>query len=119
MSLTTKQLKAIDAYRKCEQGAFSRVRAYTIIKPNSKADSVAYGVIRVAYPKDGAGRLHVFVWDYSSDRGIQHGMSSGYGYDKLSAALQDLQFDDITFTDHPVNWESQLRQAGYTVIQAI
>ena len=41
------------------------------------------------------------------------------GYDKLSAALGGIKWGELTFTDHPVNWEIQLRKAGYTVVQAV
>lgn len=129
MEFTKQQEKALAAYRKCDNGpAFNRVRAYVIIAPQHAAycetakhtviKELQHGSIKVAYPADGAGKLQVFVWECKNP-GMQYGWASGYGYDKLSAALKGIKFDDIVFTDHPENWQIQLRNAGYTVIQAI
>ena len=107
--------RAVDALHRVENGpAWSRCAAYVVLSPfNGK-----WGKIKVAYPADGAGPLHVFAWDCEGS-GLYYGKASGYGYDKLSAALCGMKWDSLTFTDHPTNWEMQLRKAGYTVIQAI
>lgn len=124
--------KAISALQKVEQSpAWKRAAAYVIIPPvgllgpkygdvltGAKLGHLPYGKIKISYPADGMGKLQVFVWDCIGND-LQYGWASGCGYDKLSAALAGLKFDNITFTDHPVNWEMQLREAGYTVIQAI
>jgi hypothetical protein len=115
MTFSKSEEKAINALRKAEQGAFSRVRAYVILPQTFMGH---YGKIKVSYPADGMGKVHVWFWDCQGNN-LQYGNASGCGYDKLSAALQGLKFDDIVFTDHPVNWEMQLRNAGYTVIQAV
>jgi hypothetical protein len=109
-SLTKKQQQAISAYRRAEKGALARVTAYCIISP----DGSGTGKILITHAQ-GTGSVNAFVWD-TEGNGLQHGKASGYGYDKVSAALQGIKFDSITFTDHPKNWESQLRDAGYRVI---
>lgn len=97
---------------KCEKGVFNRVRAIAIFK-----DGSYIGKMQVAYPKDGAGTLRVFLWDFGNN--IQMGTAGGYGYDKLSAALRGLKFQGIEFQDHPENWEIQLREAGYQAVTVI
>lgn len=89
---------------------WSRSRAIIILD----ADKNYVGKIQVAYPKDGAGMLRAFLWDFGND--IQMGTARGYGRDKLSAALRGMTFRGIVLQDHPENWEIQLRQAKYQVI---
>lgn len=115
MEFTKAEQKVLDAYRRLENmSAYNRVAAYIVLSP----DRNSHGIIRVYYPKDGTGKLHVFVWQ-CKNVGIQYGCASGYGYDKLSNVLAGMMFDGIRFTDHPVNWETQLREAGYQIIRAI
>lgn len=92
-----------------ESPAFNRVGAYVII--NSKGDIC--GTIKILYPADGAGTLKVVLHERGYDPQI--GKAGGYGYDKLSAALQGMKFSNITLTDYPCNWERQLQNAGYRV----
>ena len=99
----------------CENNQFGRVRAYAIFR-TGEAESYC-GKIQVAYPKDGAGILRVFLWDFGNK--IQMGTAGGYGYDKLSAALRGLKFQGITLQDYSPNWETQLKDAGYTLIQVV
>lgn len=117
--------KAIAAYIKAENSpAWARASAYVIIAPKASLapgsldNSRNFGKIKVLHPADGAGPLRVFVWDCKGTD-LQMGTASGYGYDKLSAALQGIVFDGVTLTDHPQNWKSQLEEAGYTIVQAI
>jgi hypothetical protein len=96
--------------RKIENGpALNRAGAKVIL--NKKGELC--GTIKIAYPKDGAGILRVVLHEHEEDPQI--GTAGGYGYDKLSAALQGMTFAGITFQDHPENWEIQLRNAGYSV----
>lgn len=106
-----KKLQATwDQVRKIEQGpAMSRAGAKVII--NSKGEIC--GTIRIAYPKDGAGTLTVILHEHGN--APQIGTASGYGYDKLSAALSGLTFAGITLEDNPNSWETQLRAAGFNV----
>lgn len=98
-----------DWLKSCDHNQWSRARVIIIFKDNNYV-----GKIQVAYPKDGAGTLRAFLWDFGNE--IQMGTAGGYGYDKLSAALQGMIFRGITLQDHPENWEIQLREAGYNVI---
>lgn len=102
----------IKALRTAENVAWGRAAAYIILK-----DGKFEGKIKVAYPKDGAGILRVFLWDFENE--LQIGSAGGFGYDKLSAALAGLKFKALVLTDHPENWERQLRAAGYEIIQAM
>lgn len=99
--------------RQCENNQWSRTRGIVILDKNN----VYVGKILVAYPKDGAGTLRAFLWDFGND--IQMGTAGGYGYDKLSAALRGMTFRGITLQDHPENWEIQLRQAEYNIITVV
>lgn len=80
-----------------EKPQFSRVSSYTITHPKRPG----YAVINVAYPKDGAGRLTVYVVDYFGDtRTCTRGTAGGYGYDKFTAALSGLSIDGHKMADH-------------------
>ena len=63
----------------------AQVQGYALIKDGEPIGSVA-----IKYPKDGAGKLQVFVWivDGKEDAITEKGWASGYGYDKTSAAVQ-------------------------------
>lgn len=93
-----------------DRTVWSRSRAIIILD----AEKNYVGKIQVAYPKDGAGTLRAFLWDFGNE--VQMGTASSYGYDKLSAALRGMVFKGITLQDHPENWEIQLRNAGYNVV---
>jgi hypothetical protein len=95
-----------DAMDKAERSAWKRVRAYVVMKG---ADHVA--TIKIAYPADGAGRLVAFCFDCNApmpeDAAArenwtrwQMGTASGYGYDKLTAALSGMVIDGIRLSDH-------------------
>ena len=96
-----------------ESPAFNRVGAKVII--NSSGDIC--GTIKILYPKDGAGKLKVVLHEHGLN--AQIGRAGGYGYDKLSAALQGLVFCGITLADHPHNWECQLQDAGFKVYTVV
>jgi len=104
--------KIWERVRKLENGVWSRSRAIVILQG---AD--VKGTIKVAYPADGAGRLTVVLHEHGIEPQI--GTADGYGYDKLSAALNGLEFCGITLQDHPNNWEKQLCDAGYTLFTAM
>lgn len=97
-----------------ESTAFNRVGAKVIINPSGDL----CGTIKILYPADGAGVLKVVLHEHGYHPQI--GRAGGYGYDKLSAALQGMIFgqglqNPITLTDHPHNWEQQLQEAGFRV----
>lgn len=106
--------------RKAEHSpAWNRASAYVILKGGKEV-----GRIKVKHPKDGMGPLVSFLWDWTGPEsidklGIQRGSASGCGYDKLAAAMEGFKFGAITFKDHPTDWKMQLREAGYTLIQAL
>lgn len=92
-----------------ESSALRRAGAKVIINPKGQL----CGTIKIAYPADGAGKLTVILHEHGHN--AQIGTAGGYGYDKLSAALQGMEFAGIIFTDHPENWERQLHNAGFGV----
>lgn len=103
-----------DRVRKIENGpALNRAGAKVIINP--KGDLC--GTIKIAYPKDGAGRMTVILHEHGFPPQIAS--AGGFGYDKLSAALRGLKFAGITLEDYPKNWEIQLREAGYNVYSVL
>jgi hypothetical protein len=126
LTFTPKTAKAIEALQRAEKSsAFHRVAAFVIIPPLGLlghevderliAGPAPYGKIKVLYPADGAGKLQVWVWD-TQGNDIQYGKASGFGYDKLAHALKGMSYDAIVFEE---DWREQLRQRGYTVIQAV
>ena len=81
-----------------DNAAFSRVRAMLVIHPKKPGK---YAKILCAYPKDGAGRLTVYIVDCFGDIcTTQKGVASGYGYDKKTAALSKMSIDGHTLSDH-------------------
>lgn len=99
--------------RKIEEGpALARASAGVILKSGEIA-----GTFKIAYPKDGAGRLTVILHEHGNEPQIGH--ASGYGYDKRSAAFSGMVFGGITLQDSGRDWQDQLRDAGYTVYTAL
>ncbi len=81
-----------------ENTALARAASFTITHPDKPE---GYAVINIAYPKDGAGRLTVYVVDaFGETRTCERGQASGFGYDKVTAALRGLSVDGVKFTDH-------------------
>ena len=121
----TKAIKADKVHeylRKYDQRA--NVAAYIVMKG---AEQV--GTVRVHYPRDGAGKLVAFAADWTKEMpaGVdfkdwtrwQYGWSTGYGYDKRTAALGGMTIAGVTLADQGHDWTDQLRKAGLTVIQAV
>jgi hypothetical protein len=97
-----------DKLKKAEHGAFARVSAFTIYR-----GSDFVGKILVKHPKDGAGRLEVFVWDWTDKENvpnIQHGSATGFGYDKVAGALEGLTFAGKEWGS---DWEGDLLKGGF------
>lgn len=117
--------------------AFSRVSGYAILKGGEPVATVAF-----KFPADGAGRLYAYVHWIGIE--MVRGFAGGGGYDKRSAAcaaaVRPLQGKQggwrapVSRSDHigPVcdflnalsldggaSWDSALRDAGFTVVQAI
>lgn len=114
--------------------AFRQVSAFVIMKGKERVATVA-----LKYPADGAGRLYAYVqW-----LGIEmvRGHASGGGYDKRSAAvavaarkMTDPKMEDgrplpmannyrgfiaALLPDDGRYWDQRLRDAGFTVLQAV
>lgn len=113
-----------DRIRKLEDR--TNVSAHVVL--NANGDHV--GTIRFHYPRDGAGRLTAICADwtltlptdaaaYEAWTRWQIGTASGWGYDKRTAALGGLTVGVVTFAPQGYCWDSQLRAAGYQVIQAV
>lgn len=112
------------------QAAFSQVSAYVIMKNGEKVATVA-----LKFPRDGAGRLWAYVHWIGTE--MVRGYAGGYGYDKRSAAVASaarkmangdqhenrltdwLNFRDAIAADRGQTWDSALRDAGFTVLQAV
>ena len=81
-----------------DNAAFSRVGVKLVMHPKKPGK---YAKILTAYPKDGAGRLTVYIVDGFADRlTTQKGTAGGYGYDKFVAALSSMTIDGHSLTDH-------------------
>jgi hypothetical protein len=121
--------------------AFARVSAYVIARNGERVATIAF-----KFPADGAGRLYAYV--HWLGLPMVRGFAGGYGYDKRSAAcanasrrlietIQKLRASDecgdlpraenagvLSFLnaiepDGGPTWESCLREAGFTVWQAV
>ena len=80
-----------------ENAAFSRVGVKIVTHPKKSG----HARILCAYPKDGAGRLTVYIVDGFGDRfTTQKGTAVGCGYDKFTAALSNMTIDGHNLTDH-------------------
>lgn len=101
---------------------FSKISAYAVMR-NGEYE----GKIVVSYPKDGAGRLHVFVHEFGFE--MITGFAGGYGYDKVGAALQNAHknckevgsdlyaaLETITFDGE---WKRVIESKGFTIINVI
>lgn len=123
-----------DIYKQHES-AFARVSAYVVARDGERVATIAF-----KYPADGAGRLYAYV--HWLGLPMVRGFAGGYGYDKRSAACANAAKhivapspDDVTTferdkaarelfvaaiaQDSGATWESQLRDAGFTVWQAV
>ena len=118
--------------------AFSNVSAYAILH-----NGAAIGSVSLKFPKDGAGRLYAYVHLLGAE--MVRGSSTGYGYDKATAALasaskqfpHDLAkkwaadhgglelpsyfgpFIAAIAKDGGQRWDSALRDAGFEVFQTV
>ena len=115
--------------------AFARVEAYVICKDGERVATIAF-----KFPADGAGRLYAYAHWIGLE--MVRGFAAGGGYDKRSAACRDafeqMRLDDGTpdfiraqaagygpfrFAmlngDNGAGWDRCLRDAGFTVLQAV
>lgn len=102
--------------------AFSNVSAYVILK-----NDILVGRIAFKFPKDGAGRLTVFLHFLGQE--MVKGMASGYGYDKKTAAMVNAmkkvkelpwQCDTMpVMLDNGQDWDVLLREQGFSILQAV
>lgn len=112
------------------RAAFSNVSAYVILKDGKRVATVAF-----KFPKDGASKL----WAYVHWLGVPmvRGYAGGYGYDKQTAAMasasRHIAALDDDYGDHAAHhafitaiakdeghhWDTQLRNAGFDVVQAV
>lgn len=112
------------------KAAFSNVSAYVILKDGQRVATIAF-----KFPKDGASRLWAYVHWFGVP--MVRGYAGGYGYDKRTAAcaiaarhipqLDDNHGDHVGHhafitaleKDGGHNWDTQLRNAGFEVLQAV
>lgn len=104
----------------------ANVAAYIILD----AAGQHIGSVRFHYPRDGAGRLTCSAADWSlpvpADDAERHawtrwqlGWADGYGYDKHTAATGGMTIGTVRIVGQGNGWDSQLRAAGYQVLQAV
>ena len=117
--------------------AFAHVSAYVIAKDGERVATIAF-----KFPRDGAGRLYVYVHWFGCE--MVRGQARGYGYNKTDAAVSDAgrvyqakrakageREIDLAHTsgfdaflaaldiDDGYNWDRHLRDAGFDVWQAV
>ena len=109
--------------------AFGRVSAFVIVHGGARVATIAF-----KSPDDGSGRLYSYV--HWLGKPMVRGFAGGYGYDKRSAACADAarKLEDVPdgaydvargafrvalLEDGGQHWDSALRDAGFTVWQAV
>lgn len=115
--------------------AFAQVEAHVVLKDGKRVATIAF-----KFPRDGAGRLYAYVHWLGLE--MVRGQASGGGYDKRSAACRDaftlMRLDDgspefmraqaagygpfrfaMLNGDNGAGWDRCLRDAGFTVLQAV
>lgn len=103
--------------------AFANVAAYVILHNGERVASIAF-----KFPRDGAGRLYVYVHWIGTE--MVRGYAGGYGYDKRSAALYNAakklgqgvapEFTDALISGNDgAGWDRCLFVAGFTVLRAV
>ncbi len=120
---------------KLHDAAFANVSAFIVMHDNERVATIAF-----KFPRDGAGRLYVYVHWIGNE--MVRGYAGGYGYDKRSAAcasaarkviaehgrtieeatpdkLARRQFWLALSRDGGNTWDSELRERGFTVYQAV
>lgn len=114
-----------DIYKQHE-AAFQHVSAYVILKDGERVATIAF-----KFPRDGAGRLYAYVHWLGLE--MVRGHANGYGYDKRSAACESAaeRLRILTTDKHSSlfahtlsgiggsTWDARLRDAGFTVLQAV
>lgn len=118
------------------EAAFNHVSAFVI----AKEDGERVATIAFKFPRDGAGRLYVYVQWFGVE--MVRGHAGGYGYDKRSAAcsvaakklhkvraaatpdggerpITGDAFIAALIPDHGQDWDRRLRDAGFEVWQAV
>ena len=100
-----------------------RFSAYVIVNPTDPKET---GRVIISYPRDGIGRLYAVAWLPGDGDCLRHHRSaSGYGYDKASAAMSGAEFVNLKtghqerLLDNGYDWTTQLREAGWIVVQAV
>lgn len=117
------------------RAAFAQVSAYVVTKTGTDGKPDRVATIAFKYPRDGAGRLYCYLHVFGGP--MVRGFASGGGYDKQSASASaaarkiqvgeyaiDSQLDAITIReallpDGGHSWDHYLRNAGFTVLQAV
>jgi hypothetical protein len=117
---------------KLHETAFASVSAYVILDKGERVATIAF-----KYPRDGSGRLYAYVHWHGIE--MVRGYAGGYGYDKHSAACSSAaarmtdptrmpkhmdvpRYDTFRAElrkDDGFYWDRRLRDAGFTVLQAV
>ncbi len=115
--------------------AFANVSAFVIMRDGERVATIA-----LKFPRDGAGRLYAYVHWLGEPMVCGH--AGGCGYDKRSAACANAarklsppydhtgevptsdhemweRFRDALRTDDGYGWDHRLREAGFTIWQAV
>lgn len=116
------------------QKSFARVSAFVVVKDGERVATIAF-----KFPADGAGRLYAYVHWLGTE--MIRGHANGFGYDKKTAACADAarkslarprdkhdvgegpaaeySFWAALAKDGGQHWDGALRDAGFTVWQAV
>ena len=102
---------------------FADVSAKAIVKDGKQVGSIA-----IKHMKSGV--VHVYVHSFGSE--MQYGRASGYGYDKVGAAIGDAMshiiyendgivelYETLKVVTYDGEWENILRKAGYELFSVL
>lgn len=113
--------------------AFKNVSAFVVLDEGERVATIAF-----KFPKDSAGRLYAYVHWLGVP--MVRGHATGYGYDKRTAACSSAvrhikipygpehktfnvgackRFIGVLAADQGPTWDSTLRDADFTVLQAV
>lgn len=105
--MSAKQIESSQYFSRIDaESAFARVSVAVVTHPKKSGSAV----VRMAYPRDGAGVVKCYIEDRIGDKpnGCEcyYGTAGGYGYDKRTAAMSGGVIDGHKIYDHCAGYDT-------------